>query len=76
MPVDPRVYVAIIDMGKIWQIVTPAQEDLEKVYATVYNWGNFVTKIINLVVSRHLLTTKIIMVNDPYNFLYSIKDDE
>ena len=76
MPVDPRVYVAIVDMGMIWQMSTPTQEDLQKVDATLYTWGNFVIKIINLVISRHLLTTKIIMVNDPYNFLYSVKDDE
>ena len=75
LPVDPRVYVAIVDMGMIWQISTPTREDQEKTDATIYIWGDFVTKIINLVISRHELVTKIIMVDDPYNLLYSIKDD-
>ena len=65
VPVDARVYVAIVDMGMIWQISTPTREDQEKTDATIYIWGDFVTKIINLVISRHELVTKIIMVNDP-----------
>ena len=76
LPIDARVYVAIVDMGMIWQISTPTREDQEKTDATIYIWGDFVTKIINLVISRHELVTKIIMVNDPYNLLYSIKDDK
>ena len=60
----------------IWQMSTPTREDWEKDDATVYTWGDFVTKIINLVISRHQLDMKIIMVNDPYNLSYSIKDDE
>ena len=55
---------------------TTTREDREKAGATVYIWGDFVIKIINLVISRHQLATKIIMVNDHYNLSYSIKDDE
>ena len=76
MLVDTRVYVATVDMGMIWRMSTPTREDREKADATVHPWGDFVTKIINLVISRHQLATKIIMVNDPYNLPYSIKDDE
>ena len=39
VPVDPRVYVAIVDMGMIWQISTPTREDREKTDATIYIWG-------------------------------------
>ena len=81
--VDPRgvgvggrgVYVSIVDMGMIWQMPTPTQEDREKFDTTVYAWAIFVTKIVNLDNSRHQLATKIIMVNDSYNFSYSIKDN-
>ena len=76
MPVDPRIYVALVDMGMIWRMSTPTREDREKADATVYTWGDLVTKSINLVISRHQLATKIIMVNDPYNLPYSLKDDE
>ena len=55
---------------------TTTREDREKAGATVYIWGDFVNKIINLVISRHQLATKIIMVNDHYNLPYSIKDNE
>ena len=29
MPVDPRVYIAIVDMRIIWQMSTPTGEDQE-----------------------------------------------
>ena len=57
VPVDPRVYVAIVDMGMIWQIFTPTREDREKTDATIYICEDFVTKIINLVIFRHELAT-------------------
>ena len=48
---------------------TPTQEDRE-------NADAMVTKIVNLVICRHQLAKKFIMVNDLYNLLYSIKDNE
>ena len=36
---DPRVYLAIVGTGMIWQMPTPTQEDREKVDITVYAWG-------------------------------------
>ena len=77
MPIDPnQKYVAIVDMGMIWRMLTPTREDREKPDPSVYTWGDFVNKIINVIISRHLHATKIIMVNDPYDLPYSIKDDE
>ena len=52
------------------------REDRKKADAKVYTWGDFVTKIINLVISRHQLATKIIIVNDPYNLSYCIRINE
>ena len=63
-------------MGIIWRMSTPTREDQEEADTTVYTWRDFVTKIISLVISRHQLTMKIIMVNNPYNLTYSIKDDK
>ena len=56
-------------MGMIWRIATPTREDREKSDGTVYTWGDFVSKIIHIVISRHQLATKIFMVNDPYNLV-------
>ena len=53
VPVDPRVSVAIVEMVMIWRMPTPTREDWEKADATVYTWEDFVTNIINLVISRH-----------------------
>ena len=39
MSVDPRAYVAIIDIGMIWRMSTPTREGREKADATVYTWG-------------------------------------
>ena len=51
--VDPKVYVAIVDMGMIWWMSTPAREGQEKADPMVYTCAHFVTKIINLVIYRH-----------------------
>ena len=44
-------------MAMIWRMSTPTREDREKADATPYCSGDFVTKIINLVISRHQLAT-------------------
>ena len=63
-------------MGMIWRTYTSTREDQEKADAMVYTWRDFVTKIINLVISRHQLTTKIIMVKIHSNLTYSTNDDK
>ena len=63
-------------MAMIWQMSTPTRKDRKKAHATIYTWEDFVTKIINVIIPRHQLVTKNIMVKYPYNFPYSIKDDE
>ena len=67
VPVNPRIYVAIIDMIMIWRMSPPTWKNREKPDAMIYTWRDFVTQIINLVISRHHLATKIIIVNDPCN---------
>ena len=49
---------------------------LRKSWCYGFTWEDFVTTIISLIISRHQLATKIIMVNDLYNLLHFIKDAE
>ena len=76
VPLDPKVYVTIVDVGMIWQIFASTWGDWEKAVAMIYPWVNYFTMIISLIISRHQLATEIIIVNDPYNLLFSIKDEE
>ena len=75
-PIQLDEYVALIDMGMIWRMATPTVEDREKADGTVYTWGDYVSKIINLIISRHPDAIKLVLVNDPYNLPFSLKDDE
>ena len=75
-PIQLDEYVALIDMGMIWRMATPTVEDREKADGTVYTWGDYVSKIINLITSRHPDAIKLILVNDPYDLPFSLKDDE
>ena len=70
--VDARVYAAIVDMGMIYSYPRRSR----KTWCYNLHLGGFVTKIINFVISRHQLATKLIMVNDPYTLWYSMKNDE
>ena len=76
LPLDPKVYVTIVDVGMIWQIFAPTWGDWEKAVAMIYPCVNCFTMIISVIISRHQLATEIIIVNDPCNFLCSIKDEE
>ena len=74
MPINPRVY-AIVDMEMIWRMSTPAVEDREKADATVYNWG-ILSPRLSILLFPDSASRENIMVHDPYNFLYFIKDNK
>ena len=77
MHVHPRFYIAIVDMRMIWWMSFPTWEDQRKADAAVYTLGDFFTKTINLVISRHISSaTKIIIASGPYKLLPSIKHDK
>lgn len=69
-------YIAIVDMGFIWRLSTPSAEDREKQDESTYTWADYATKMFNLIVKRHPKSSKIILVNDPYDLTYNIKDSE
>ena len=37
---EPINYTAVIDVGLIWRLATPAIEDTEKPDGTTYTWGD------------------------------------
>ena len=51
-------------------------EDREKADVTLDTWGDYVSKIINHIISRHPDAIKLILVNDPYDLPFSLKDGE
>ena len=69
-------YIALVDMGLMWRLATPTKEDREKPDKTKYTWGDYRDKLHDTVMRRHPNAETIILVNDPYNSEYSIKDSE
>ena len=71
-------YVSVVDMGLIWRLATPTPLDYEarKRDGSDYRWSDYIEKICSLTFSRHANTDLFILVNDKYDFPYSIKDDE
>ena len=63
-------------MGLIWRLSSPSKEDREKIDGTKYTWGDFADKLIRMVLSRHGNAERIILVNDNYSQMSSIKDSE
>ncbi len=51
-------------------------DDREKGDGSPYTWGDYASKVSSLILSRHVHATTIICVNDPYDHIESIKDDE
>ena len=69
-------YTAEVDMGLIWRLATPTIEDREKADGSVYTWGDYGKRVINIIKSRHENAVRIICINDTYSLRYSIKDSE
>ena len=69
-------YIGIIDMGMIWRIATPKSDEREKADGTPYTWDDYATKIINIIFGRHLNAVTLVLVNDPYDLQYTLKDAE
>ena len=73
---EPEDYTAIIDMGFIWRSATPNTEDREKQDGSVYTWGDYAEKLVDLTTCRHKKAKRLICINDTYTAPYSIKDSE
>ncbi|CAB3976667.1 Hypothetical predicted protein [Paramuricea clavata] len=75
-PIDVSSYTALVDMGMIWRLASPTMEDREKNDGSTYTWGNYTDKVTSMLLARHVDATTIICINDPYDHVESIKDDE
>ncbi len=75
-PLDVQSYTALVDMGMIWRLASPTAEDREKGDGPPYTWGNYINKIVTMILERHVNASTIICINDPYDCTVSIKDDE
>ena len=60
----------------IWRMATPSAEDRHTQYGTPYKWSDYVHKLTSIILSRHEEAKRIICGNDPYDTMYSTKDDE
>jgi len=63
-------------MGMIWHLATPTAEETAKGDGSSYTWGDYINKIVSLILARHVNATTIICINDPYDYAESIKDNE
>ena len=63
-PLNVNNSISLLDMGFIWRIVTPSNEDREKHDATAFTWRDYSKKLFNLILNRHQSSKLIILVND------------
>ena len=72
----PREYVSLIDMGYIWRFATPRPEDKERLYrdGLDYTWWDY--KVASLIFACHQNASNVFCVNDIYDQIYNIEDDE
>jgi len=75
-PFNVNSYIALVDMGMIWHLATPTAEERAKGDGSSYTWGDYINKIVSLILARHVNATNIICINDPYDYADSIKDDK
>ena len=67
--------ILIVDMGFIWRQATPSIADRE-IPEVDFTWGNYATKIFNIILQRHPNAIEYHLVNDRYYVELSIKDAE
>ena len=68
-------YISIVDMGFIWRLATLSIADRESAEGD-FTWGNYATKIFNIILQRHPNAIEYHLVNDRYDVELSIKDAE
>ena len=68
-------YISIVDIGFIWRLATPSIADRESPEGD-FTWGNYATKIFNIILQRHPNAMEYHLVNDRYDVELSIKDTE
>ena len=59
-------YISIVDMGFIWRLATPSIADRE-IAEDDFTWGNYATKIFNIILQRHPNAIEYNLVNTMLN---------
>ena len=67
--------ISIVDMGFIWRLATLSIADRESAEGD-FTWGNYATKIFNIILQHHPNAIEYHLVNDRYDVKLSIKDAE
>ena len=68
-------YISIVDIGFVWRLATPSIVDRESAEGD-FAWGNYATKIFNIILQRNSNAMEYHLVNDRYDVELSIKDTE
>eukprot|EP00112_Aurelia_sp_Birch-Aquarium-sp1_P024471 Seg7765.2 transcript_id=Seg7765.2/GoldUCD/mRNA.D3Y31 product="hypothetical protein" protein_id=Seg7765.2/GoldUCD/D3Y31 len=68
--------IALVDMGLLWRLAMPSKEDREKVYGSAFTWGDYASKLLDMVIQRHPHASSYHLVNDRYDIQMTIKDCE
>ena len=68
-------YISIVDMGFAWRLAAPSIADRESAEGD-FTWGNYTTKIFNIILQRHPNAIEYHLVNDRYDVVLSIRDAE
>ena len=68
-------YISIVGMGFIWRLATPSIVDRPNA-AGGFTWGNYATKIFNIILQHHPNAIEYHLVNDRYDVELNIKDAE
>ena len=66
-------YISIVDMGFAWRLAAPSIADRESAEGD-FTWGNYTTKIFNIIFQRHPNAIEYHLVNDRYDVELSIKN--
>ena len=72
----PSAYISLVDMGLIWRLASPTSDDCDAktCSGTDYLWHDYLNKVCLMIYSRHNNATTIILINNNYTVVTSVKD--
>ena len=74
----PSAYISLVDMELIWRVASHISDDNDAKTRNGKNyvWHYYLNKVWSMVYSSHNNATTIILINDNYTVLTSIKEEE
>ncbi|KAK6174843.1 hypothetical protein SNE40_013413 [Patella caerulea] len=65
-PIDllPNGYIAILDMGLMWQLATPSLEDRQRSDETSFTLKECASKMLTVITLRHRHASEIVLIKD------------